>query len=85
MATVARRAKSVSDFYDAVKEYPNVDEDDNWRYGQLDQDVLQQRTRVTRKNREKTPMKGVRTEIEFYDWYNNIEDELINASNEEFM
>ena len=85
MATVARRAKSISDFYDTVKEYSRVDEGENRWYGRLDQDVLQQQTRNTRKNRERISVKEVKTEIEFYDWYNEIEDGLSEASNEEYM
>ena len=83
IVTVVRRAKSFSDFYDTVREYSKIDKaEKNW-YGQLDQDVLQQQIGITRKNGKKYPMKEVKTEIEFYDWYNELEDELIEASIEE--
>lgn len=86
VATVARRAKSFGDFYDAVREFSRVDKKvDNQRYGWSDQDALQENIEIEENRERGMSVKGVGTEIEFYDWYNGVEDSLIEASNEEFV
>ncbi|KAI9725041.1 MAG: hypothetical protein M1812_000317 [Candelaria pacifica] len=64
-ATVARRAKSYSDFYDAVR-------------AQIKNGSL----------KEKITTDGVhsmRNELEFGDWYHQVEDELLEASQDEYQ
>ena len=64
-ATVARRAKSYSDFYDVVTEHLKKTEGSHGS--------------KARKAKE------LKTELDFGVWYEEIEDELLDASNEEHM
>ncbi|KAF1956847.1 Sec34-domain-containing protein [Byssothecium circinans] len=61
-ATVARRAKSYSDFYDIVRAH-----------------IKRERELERKKSRE-----NIGNELEFAEWYGGINDELLDASHEEY-
>ncbi|KAI9707661.1 MAG: Golgi transport complex subunit 3 [Candelina mexicana] len=64
-ATVARRAKSYSDFYDVVR-------------AQIKSNIPTEKTAVGGAS-------SIKSELEFGDWYHQIEDELLEASQEEYQ
>lgn len=61
-ATVARRAKSYSDFYDVVRAH------------------LKKEKELERKKSKE----NISNELEFTQWYGGIEEELLEASHEEY-
>ncbi|KAF2835875.1 Sec34-domain-containing protein [Patellaria atrata CBS 101060] len=63
-ATVARRAKSYSDFYDVVRAH-----------------IKKERGLEKQKKRSKANLK---TDLDFSKWYNNVSEELVDASHEEY-
>jgi hypothetical protein len=65
-ATVARRAKSYSDFYTVVRAHIKKE-------------------KALEKTLEKKKSRGhLSTELEFAEWYGGVNDELVEASHEEF-
>jgi hypothetical protein len=62
-ATVARRAKSYSDFYSVVRAH-----------------IKRERALEKKKSRD-----NLSTELEFAEWYGGINEELLEASHEEYM
>lgn len=62
LATVARRAKSYSDFYDVVRAHLKKEKD------------------LERKKSQE----NISNELEFAEWYGGIEEELLDASHDEF-
>lgn len=63
-ATVARRAKSYSDFYDVVRAH-----------------IKKEKALGKEKRRSREALK---TELEFRQWYNGVNDELLDASHEQY-
>jgi hypothetical protein len=61
-ATVARRAKSYSDFYSVVRAH-----------------IKKERALEKKKSQE-----NLSTELEFAEWYGNINEELLEASHDEY-
>ena len=76
-ATIARRAKSYGDFYDVVRGYLKSE-------GEREDEVISPELDIDWKS-NKTSSAKVSTEIEFYNWYNGLEDELVQAGNEEYV
>jgi hypothetical protein len=68
-ATLARRAKSYSDFYDAVHTYLEKEQ----KQEKKQKSVLQGRQDV------------LRTESEFVAWYSGVKSQLEDASHEEYQ
>ncbi|KAI9834233.1 MAG: hypothetical protein M1819_003071 [Sarea resinae] len=68
-ATVARRAKSYSDFYNVVR-------------AQIKKDAL---GRAQKANENEKPRSGIKTELDLGLWYQDIESNLIDASHEEYQ
>lgn len=62
LATVARRAKSYSDFYDVVRAH------------------LKKEKEIERKKSQE----DISNELEFAEWYMGVEDELLDASHDEY-
>ncbi|KAJ9647206.1 Golgi transport complex subunit 3 [Coniosporium tulheliwenetii] len=67
-ATVARRAKSYSDFYNVVRAHIKRER------------KLEREKRRSRENIREL----VKTELDFRRWYNSVHDELLDASHEEY-
>lgn len=67
-ATVARRAKSYSDFYHVVRAHT------------IKERKLEREKRRPRENIRE----DVKTELDFRRWYNGVHDELLDASHEEY-
>ncbi|EON68894.1 hypothetical protein W97_08152 [Coniosporium apollinis CBS 100218] len=67
-ATVARRAKSYSDFYHVVRAHT------------IKERKLEREKRRSRENIRE----DVKTELDFRRWYNGVHDELLDASHEEY-
>ncbi|KAF2459267.1 Sec34-like family-domain-containing protein [Lineolata rhizophorae] len=77
-ATVARRAKSYSDFYDIVRSHLRKEKAALERRDRLDQ--FEQR-----KRRPKTKeLKDLKSELDFGDWYAGVSDGLVDASHTEY-
>jgi conserved oligomeric Golgi complex subunit 3 len=68
-ATLARRAKSYSDFYDAVRGY-------------LEKEQKQEKKPKNVLHRQQA---GLRTESEFAAWYGGVKCQLEDASHEEYQ
>lgn len=68
-ATLARRAKSYSDFYDAVRAY-------------LEKEQKQEKKQRNSLHRRQG---GLRTESEFAAWYDGVKSQLEDASHEEYQ
>jgi hypothetical protein len=68
-ATLARRAKSYSDFYDAVHAYLEKEQ----KHEKKQRNVLRRR------------QSGLRTESEFAAWYTGVKSQLEDASHEEYQ
>ena len=68
-ATLARRAKSYSDFYDAAHAY-------------LEKEQKQEKKQ---RNTLHTRQVGLRTESEFAAWYSGVKSQLEDASHEEYQ
>jgi hypothetical protein len=67
-ATVARRAKSYSDFYDVVRAH------------------VEKENRLEReKQRKRHNQKQIKNELEFGAWYHGLQNELLDASHEEYQ
>jgi len=62
-ATVARRAKSYSDFYDVVRAH----------------------LKKERESEKQKAEESLSNELEFVEWFNDINDELLEASHEEYQ
>ena len=78
-ATVTRRAKSFGDFYDVVRSYMKVEEEREDEVMSLVMDLEK------KPKKRKKSSKEIESEIEFYDWYNGLEDKLVQAGNDEFV
>jgi hypothetical protein len=63
-ATVARRAKSYSDFYTVVRAHLKKEK------------ALEKKKKTSRDN--------LSTELEFAEWYGGVNEELLEASHEEY-
>lgn len=69
---MARRAQSYSDFHDAVKAV-------------LGQDVVsKEAAKETAKDSTKTEEKDITSELDFADWYNGLEHELLDSSHDDY-
>ena len=69
---MARRAQSYSDFHDAVK-------------AALGQDsVSKEIAKETAKNDEKVEEGEITSELDFADWYNALEHELLDSSHDDY-
>jgi conserved oligomeric Golgi complex subunit 3 len=64
-ATVAKRAKSYSDFYDIVR-------------GQMKEELRDHKQKRRQRN------KHLANEVEFESWYSGLENELLDASHDEY-
>ncbi|KAF2760816.1 Sec34-domain-containing protein [Pseudovirgaria hyperparasitica] len=67
-ATIARRAKSYSDFYDVVRAHVRKEHE---------------KEREAEKAKKRT-RDQIKTEIDFTEWYGDISDELLDASHEQY-
>ncbi len=72
-ATLARRAKSYSDFYDTVRAYLEKEQKQEQKQEKKQRNVLQRR------------QAGLRTESEFAAWYGCVKSQLEDASHEEYQ
>lgn len=77
-ATVARRAQSYSDFHDAVKAV----------LGPLEGGKAEWTRRASQTSRAakntKTKEKAIHGELEFADWYNELERDLLDSSHDDY-
>lgn len=70
---MTRRAQSYSDFHDAVKAV-------------LGQDVVPKGVaKETAKDDAKTEEKSITSELDFADWYNGLEHELLDSSHDDYV
>ena len=76
-ATVARRAKSFGDFYDVVRGYLKIEDEGEGEAVSLEQGLDGKPKRMS--------VEEIGTERELYDWYNGLEDKLVQAGNDEFV
>ena len=71
-ATLSRRAQSYSDFHDAVKAV-------------LGQDVASKGvTRAEPHDEHKIGEKHIISDLEFVEWYNGLEQELLDSSHDDY-
>jgi hypothetical protein len=70
-ATVARRAKSYSDFYDVVRAHVRKEY-------KLEKEKEEEKEKRISKRQP-------RTDVEFGSWYNGVKGELLDASHEEYQ
>ena len=72
-ATLSRRAQSYSDFHDAVKAI-------------LGHDVASQGVaKEDSKDNDEVGEENITSELDFSDWYNGLEHELLDSSHDDYM